>query len=228
MTSSSRNDILRAVRSNLAASARFNDSHTVHGGTASLHGDGNRSEPSADLITTFCERLRGVNGQASVVSNPEEAATALQEIVDELSPRTIALSNSDLVLSLTSAIQTEAEILNKATISELFSCDVGITSAQLAIAETGTLVLESKKEFNRLSSLIPESHICLLEANKIRRTMSEVLELMASDLSPAVTFITGPSRTSDIELTLAIGVHGPRRLYVVIFDTTRKKTTTLH
>ena len=221
MSNSSRSDILGAVRGNLAASARFDDSHAVHSNIASLNSDGIPSEPAADLITTFCERLRAVNGQTTIVSNANEAAIALQKIVDELSPRAIALSDAQLVLSLVSALQTEAEILNKPSTSELFSCDVGITRAQLAIAETGTLVLESKKEFNRLTSLIPETHICLLEADKIRRTMGEVLELMASDLSPAVTFITGPSRTSDIELTLAIGVHGPRRLYVIIVDSNR-------
>lgn len=98
--------------------------------------------------------------------------------------------------------------------------------AQWAIAETGTLVLDSEKELNRLTSLVPDVHICIFEAKKIRQTMGEILQLMASDLSPAVTFITGPSRTSDIELTLAIGVHGPRELYVIIIENDIDKAST--
>src|SRR5205085_2021541 len=137
---------------------------------------------------------------------------------DNVRPACVAISDSNVVNVLLKGIDTNAEILQAATIEQLFSCDVGITSAQLAIAETGTLVLESDKETARLTSLIPGVHICVLEANKIRGTMAEILEMMRSDLSPAVTFITGPSRTSDIELTVAIGVHGPRELYVILID----------
>jgi len=94
---------------------------------------------------------------------------------------------------------------------------LGITSAQWGIAETGTLVLESEKEFNRLTSLVPPVHICLLEAKNMRETLGEILQnLNTGNLSRTVTFITGPSRTSDIELTLAIGVHGPAELHVIV------------
>jgi len=99
---------------------------------------------------------------------------------------------------------------------------LGITGAQWGIAETGTLVLESEKEFNRLASLVPPIHICLIETKKLRQTLGEVLEKLnengRENLSRTITFITGPSRTSDIELTLAIGVHGPGKLYVIVVD----------
>ena len=105
--------------------------------------------------------------------------------------------------------------------SELFDCDMGITTAQWAIAETGTLVLESERERHRLASLVPPVHVAIVEAGRIRRTMAEALELIKNadvGLSRTVTFITGPSRTSDIELTLAIGVHGPGELHVIVID----------
>jgi len=67
-------------------------------------------------------------------------------------------------------------------------------------------------------SLVPPVHIAILDASRIVETLGEALALLRKDdeISPAVTFITGPSRTADIELTLAIGVHGPRELYVII------------
>jgi L-lactate dehydrogenase complex protein LldG len=101
---------------------------------------------------------------------------------------------------------------------DLFNFDVGITSAQAGIAETGTLVLDSSVERNRLVSLVPPVHIAILHASRIYATLSETLAGLQSrgELSPAITFITGPSRTADIELTLAIGVHGPQELYVII------------
>ena len=102
--------------------------------------------------------------------------------------------------------------------SEIFSFDVGITTAQAAIAETGTLILESLDERHRLVSLVPPVHIAIIDASKIVRTLGEALTLLrqAKEISPAVTFITGPSRTADIELTLTIGVHGPQELYVIV------------
>ena len=219
---SPRSEILASIGRNLAASVPFDEIHNVHTGVLAPGIDHNDQTPQAsDLTALFCDKLRAVGGQPVVVSKIDEAAYALQKIIDELSPRSVALSNSSLVSLTSSILETEAEFYETATAAKLFNCDVGITSAQWAIAETGTLVLESKKEFNRLTSLIPETHICLIEATRIRRTMSEILQYMSADLSPAVTFITGPSRTSDIELTLAIGVHGPRRLYVLIVDSGR-------
>lgn len=102
---------------------------------------------------------------------------------------------------------------------DLFNFDVGITKAQAGIAETGTLVLDSSVEHNRLVSLVPPVHIAILDAAKIYGTLGETLAALQTtgqELSPAITFITGPSRTADIELTLAIGVHGPKELYVII------------
>jgi L-lactate utilization protein LutC len=102
---------------------------------------------------------------------------------------------------------------------DLFNFDVGITKTQAGIAETGTLVLDSSVEQNRLVSLVPPIHIAILDASRIYATLGETLAALQStgkELSPAITFITGPSRTADIELTLAIGVHGPQELYVII------------
>jgi L-lactate dehydrogenase complex protein LldG len=101
---------------------------------------------------------------------------------------------------------------------DIFDYDVGISTAQAAIAETGTLVLDSARERHRLVSLVPPVHIAIVDASSIFQTLAEALAFIHrnGDISPAVTFITGPSRTADIELTLAIGVHGPQELFVIV------------
>jgi L-lactate dehydrogenase complex protein LldG len=80
------------------------------------------------------------------------------------------------------------------------------------------LVLDSSVERNRLVSLVPPVHIAILHASQIFMTLGETLSALqgGDEISPAITFITGPSRTADIELTLAIGVHGPQELYVIV------------
>jgi L-lactate dehydrogenase complex protein LldG len=151
-----------------------------------------------------------------------EAAGALQKIIEQKNVRRLAVSDSPLVQQVMGSVRHEAELLQMATPAELFECDAGITGAQWAIADTGTLVLESAKERHRLASLVPPVHIAIIEASRIRQTMAEVLQSIsekgADGLSRTVTFITGPSRTSDIELTLAIGVHGPAELYVIVIE----------
>lgn len=218
---SARQVILASIREHLTASERF-DAQAAH-----PHSDPPRasSKSAADdngtVIDLFRQALESVSGHCFMVQTIEEAARAIQQIVTERGARRIAVSDSTLVKRILERVKTEALFLDAPNQSELFECDLGITSAQWAIAETGTLVLESERERHRLASLVPPVHIAIVEAGRIRRTMSEVLELIKNTdgaLSRTVTFITGPSRTSDIELTLAIGVHGPGELHVIVID----------
>ena len=224
-TSSAKAEILASIRQNLAASRPFdtvyNEHHHLVENAAVIcrttHAVRAGQGASAyDLLPQFKTNLEAVAGKCRVVSGEKEVANAIQGIIDGLNPQAIAISDSDTVNDLIDRINTDAAVLKNASKSELFDCDVGITTAQWAIAETGTLVLESDQERSRLTSLLPPVHICVLDAKKIRSTMGEILQVMQKDLSKTVTFITGPSRTSDIELTLAIGVHGPRELYVIV------------
>jgi L-lactate dehydrogenase complex protein LldG len=96
--------------------------------------------------------------------------------------------------------------------------DAGFTSVRCAIADTGTLVLWPSPEEPRLLSLVPPIHVALLSATTIRDTLLSVLrdEGWAKGLPPNVVLVSGPSKTADIEQTLAYGVHGPKRLVVVV------------
>ena len=217
-----RQEILSSIREHLAASARF-DVHAVHTQTGQQPAKSNsaKDDRNGTVLERFRQALEAVSGRCVIAQSEDEAAIAIQRIVENTKAKRVAVSDATLVKKILERVKTEAVVLDAPNQSELFDCDMGITTAQWAIAETGTLVLESERERHRLASLVPPVHVAIVEAGRIRRTMSEVLELIANSdvgLSRTVTFITGPSRTSDIELTLAIGVHGPGELHVIVID----------
>jgi L-lactate dehydrogenase complex protein LldG len=106
----------------------------------------------------------------------------------------------------------------------LFECETGVTTADYAVADTGTLVLISGGERHRLISLLPPVHLCLLAKNRLLPDLGCLLERVREDahgravLPHAMTLISGPSRTADIEQTLTTGVHGPHRLHVLLYE----------
>jgi L-lactate dehydrogenase complex protein LldG len=96
---------------------------------------------------------------------------------------------------------------------------VGITGCFCAIAETGTLMLLSGRDTPGSVSLLPETHIAIVAASRLVRGMEEAWNLARterSELPRAVNFISGPSRTGDIEQTIVLGAHGPYRVHVVM------------
>jgi len=96
---------------------------------------------------------------------------------------------------------------------------VGITGAFCAIAETGTLMTLSGRQTPCAVSLLPETHIAIVDKSRIVRGMEEAWELMRVERREpprAVNFISGPSRTADIEQTVTLGAHGPYRVHIVL------------
>ncbi|MBS3751332.1 MAG: LUD domain-containing protein [Anaerolineales bacterium] len=91
---------------------------------------------------------------------------------------------------------------------------IGLTGAQAGIAETGTLLLTSGKDRPATASLLPPLHLAVLDAKDIHRTLSSALGDPAVTKTSTINLISGPSRTADIEMTLDIGVHGPREVFV--------------
>lgn len=195
-TGDARTEIMRSIRTHLSASARY------HAPETQTNTDPCKSvskQPSLSLINDFKRNLEAVDGHCIIARNSAEVEAALKGITEG---KRIATSDAP------------------PPTKDLFDFDVGITRAQAGIAETGTLVLDSAVEHNRLISLVPPVHIAILDASRIYATLSETLAMLQSgdEVSPAITFITGPSRTADIELTLTVGVHGPQELYVFIIE----------
>lgn len=216
-----------AIRGHLAASAPHDAVRAAHH-AAAAHGEdvSAREEKSSAVVfegtavERFRQALEAVAGRCFVVKDETEAAEVLRRIAVQRNSERVAVSDSPLALRVSKLAALPSGVSEDASAEALFDCDLGVTGAQWGVAETGTLVLESDAERHRLASLVPSAHVAVIEAGQVRHTLAEVLRAVGErgpeGLSRAITFITGPSRTSDIELTLAIGVHGPAELYVVI------------
>lgn len=223
-TSDARENILASIREHLTASVEHDRVAIHHASAAVTHPNG-APLVAPSRIDLFKTSLEAVNGHCVVARTELEIVHALTRIITELkdsqlNPRRIALSDANTLERLVGLVGVQMDVTVAPSSSDLFGIDIGITTAQAAIAETGTLVLDSSRERNRLISLVPPVHIAIVEAANLYSTLGEILAVLQSDdeISPVVTFITGPSRTADIELTLAIGVHGPQELYVIIYD----------
>ena len=96
---------------------------------------------------------------------------------------------------------------------------VGLTGCFCAIGETGTLLLLGAPATPKATALLPETHICVVKKSRIVPTMEDAFSLMrmeAGEPPRATFFVSGPSRTADIEQTIVIGAHGPYRVHVIL------------
>jgi L-lactate dehydrogenase complex protein LldG len=180
-----------------------------------------RPADTRDVRTArFAEEVRTVGGECAVATSAGEVASAIASIVERAGARRVAVSNAPLARAAVATLPPRVEVLDAPDRDALFGCDVGVTTAQWGVAATGSLVLVAGDERHRLASLVPPVHVAIVDADAILETLGDALACVAGDgkVPKLVTFVTGPSRTADIELTLAIGVHGPRALHVVVLD----------
>ena len=95
-------------------------------------------------------------------------------------------------------------------------CDLGVTGVDAALPETGTLLLRSSPEKPRVVSLLPRVHLAILRPGALRADLHQAFAEVKGD--GYLVLVTGPSRTADIELTLTLGVHGPKSLHAWLLD----------
>jgi L-lactate dehydrogenase complex protein LldG len=226
-SSERRRAMLTSIRQQLAASAPYDAVRKEHEAKHQKMPSRSATIPyelptPSSIVESFRQSLDAVGGQSIVARSEMEAAQAVQEIIVKMKAQRVAVSDSPLVRRVIERVRSTAELLENIAGLDLFDCDVGLTGAQFGVAETGTLVMDSEQERHRLSSLLPPVHVVLMEAQSIRHTLDEVLQSLSkkgkNELSRTVTFITGASRTSDIELNLTIGVHGPGEVYVIVVE----------
>jgi L-lactate dehydrogenase complex protein LldG len=166
-------------------------------------------------IERFLGEVKKLSGVSQRLS-PEGIAEALKALLTEQNVQKATVWNTPHLKQLGVAESLRSLgvdlVSPNANKHEMALCDLGITEADYLLPETGTLVLRSSAEKPRAVSLLPRVHLAIVRPEMLRADMHQVFA-EAKD-SHYLVFITGPSRTADIELTVTLGVHGPKNLYV--------------
>ena len=168
-----------------------------------------RSTSPADVVGLFAERVadyRAVVERCAEADLAERVRAALPEGGRVVVP-------SGLGIDIAGAVVDDG-----LTALELDAFAAVVTAARVGIAETGTIVLDHQPDQGRRAlSLVPDHHVCVVRADQVVPDVPDAVALL--DASRPMTWISGPSATSDIELDRVEGVHGPRVLHVIVVET---------
>jgi L-lactate dehydrogenase complex protein LldG len=200
--SSAKQDILARVRTALGSSPQAPAIPRGYRQAGTL--------PHEGAVDLFCERV--AEYQASV---HRAAASDVPEIVGSILANAARVGVPHGFPDLGLAVIEDDAL----SIAELDSLDAVITGSALAIADTGTIILDSGlRSGRRALTLIPDHHICIVEARAIVPSIPDAVARLAEAAAEGrpLTLVSGPSATSDIELDRVEGVHGPRRLDVIV------------
>jgi L-lactate dehydrogenase complex protein LldG len=189
------------------------------------------SQIRQELIGKFESELTRVGGRFYRAATGGAAYQFVRQIILDHKAKTLIACDTRLIdgvdlrrnveeAGVRFVIESEDEFIKTAA-----EADLGVSGVDYALADTGTLVLVARKGCARSISLLPPVHIAVLKPEQLISGLNDLFPLLqsetadaAGDLSSAITFITGPSRTADIELTLVVGVHGPQELHVILVD----------
>jgi L-lactate dehydrogenase complex protein LldG len=165
------------------------------------------------LVELFCERAGDYRADVRRVALPDVART----IGDLARGRTLVVPRGLPAEWRPTGVELRAD--DGLTAHELDALDGALTGCTVAIADTGTIVLTSSAaEGRRALTLVPDLHVCVVRESQIVGLLPEALELLERDgrARRPLTFVSGPSATSDIELDRVEGVHGPRTLVILV------------
>ena len=169
------------------------------------------------LEETFAKAFLKVGGQFVYCSNMDELTSALQVLIKESSIKKIFCSEEFLTGLLNFR---EIEITNNWR--DIFACDVAVTACEALVARLGTIVCSSAQLGGRQSLAAAPMHIVIATNKQVVYGLDDAIrglnEKYKEDMPSLVSFITGPSRTADIEKTLVHGAHGPKELYLFMLD----------
>ena len=179
-----------------------------------------------DLAERFAASLTAVRGEVRRTDSLESALAEVGTILDEISAKTV-VANNEAPLSEVELgerwREREWHVVGQTAGDLREFCaraDAGLSGVEAALAETGSLVVHSGVGKSRLATLLPPVHIALVP---VARLVSDIFTWTASRAREApmpsnLNLISGPSKSADIEFTLTLGVHGPKRLVAVLYE----------
>ena len=230
--SDSRERILARIRGSLATNGSLLARHADE--YPGPHPHGPFVATQLDVLEQFRESLTALHAQVHVCDGANAAVLQVLELLNAAGVREVLTWSADNLplpeflpqLREAGIAALDPQVLGAERadrLAELEPIRAGISGVDAAIAESGTMLVVSGTGRGRLASLLPAMHIALLPVERIRRTLPDAFALLQSELGAGlfrdrsnVTLITGPSRTADIELSLTLGVHGPRDIHAIV------------
>lgn len=207
--SPSKENILKKIRQALSESTPLPFSGT-EGSNVVFNSATN--EPAVE----FAQHFTMLGGKFVYCLNHQELASYLNNLVAQQKWTRVFCNEPELKALL------QKNLFDNFCSSPLGECDVALTTCELLVARTGSMVLSANNESGRTVSVYAPIHICIAYANQLVFEVKDALQALkekyGGKLPSFITFATGPSRTADIEKTLVVGVHGPKEVYCFLVD----------
>ncbi len=169
---------------------------------------------AGDLVARFADKARSLASSVERVGSAEEVPAVVACYLNEQALPSQAVATGDVA-----GLDWAGAGIEVATRVAVDADQTGISGCFCAIAETGTLLLLSGPQTPASVSLLPETHIAVVPVGRIVAAMEDAFALLRAEhgaLPRAVNFISGPSRTGDIEQTIVLGAHGPCRVHLIL------------
>ena len=229
----SRSRILERIRSSLAVNQPLLKAQADQ--YPAPHPRGPFVATDLDVLEQFEAELSALHGHVHLCDGPADALEQLGALLEAAGARKVLawqladlpLSGIDTLLAGMGITCVEPGVLGAndraAQLDGLEAVPIGITGADAAIAESGSVLVVSDEGRGRLASLLPPTHIAIISAERIVQTMPDAFALLREQYGDRafqdrsnMAIISGPSRTADIELSLTLGVHGPKEVHVIV------------
>jgi L-lactate dehydrogenase complex protein LldG len=176
---------------------------------------------TACLEGEFIAKASASGAEIQTFLGLDEAMTFVSQFLKEQDIKTIAVTPD---VSLSSAAIDNWPLLKPKKNEDYLTAGAGLVQADYGISGTGTLVHLDRNSEEKIVWTLPPVCLCLLDKCRIVRDLDELAEILSRHLSeatfepPQVSLVTGPSRTADIECQLSLGVHGPTRLVILLYE----------
>ncbi|MTG87794.1 lactate utilization protein C [Cellulosimicrobium sp. BIT-GX5] len=218
---SARDDVLARVRAALGAPAPGPATGRATAGTVprAYRERGDLTPGSPEAVEVLVDRLVDYRAHVHHAAGPADVATLVGDLLADATSVVVPAGLDEAWLGglgdATAVVRDARD--DPRTPDELDRTDAVVTAARVAIADTGTIVLDGEPDQGRRAvTLVPDVHVCVVRTDQVVQTVPEAVRLLAAHPERPQTWISGPSATSDIELSRVEGVHGPRTLHVVL------------
>jgi len=175
-----------------------------------------------DRLELFRKNAAALKADFYLVEGWEKASDVLMELRDQEGWQRVGIHKGDLTDAACAALGLPVcRTDHPYDVAALESCDAGITECDALVAQTGSVLVTSRSAGGRALSVLPPHHVVLARREQLLPDFLAAFELLKSNYSsnyPSfISFITGPSRTGDIERVLVLGAHGPKKLSIICF-----------